>query len=300
MDKNDIISKIYFDRSGYGSKKTTLADAKKVNKNITTKDVDEFFKKTVAEKKQLKGYNSFIAPHAYYEFQMDLFFIKDIPDQKWEIGLLLIDIFSKYCVIIPIETKGIGDVVRGILEGIQKMGKKPSIIYSDDETALRYETVQQLFRDKDIKHIVTRSHAWFAERMIRTVKDMLYKRIDNSKKENPQWTDFLYEVLLTYNNKLQHSSHGMTPNQARQPKNEIEVKLQLLSKQNHTRLYPMLEVSSKVKILRKKKPGEKERTSVWMDEIQEVISIGTSHNQTYFKLKDLPKQYLRNEVLKVV
>ena len=74
MDKNDIISKIYFDKGGFGSKKTTLVDAKKVNKNITTKDVDEFFKKTVAEKKQLKGYNSFIAPHAYYEFQMDLFF----------------------------------------------------------------------------------------------------------------------------------------------------------------------------------------------------------------------------------
>ena len=54
MDKNDIISKIYFDRSGYGSKKITLQDAKKVNKNINMNDVDEFFKKNVAEKKQLK------------------------------------------------------------------------------------------------------------------------------------------------------------------------------------------------------------------------------------------------------
>ena len=61
----------------------------------------------------------------------------------------------------------------------------------------------------------------------------------------------------------------------------------------------MLEVGSKVKILRKKKAGEKERTSVWSDEIHEVVSIGTSHNQTYFKLKDLPKEYLRNELLKV-
>ena len=298
MDKNDIISKIYFDRSGYGSKKITLQDAKKVNKNINMNDVDEFFKKNVAEKKQLKGYNSFIAPHAYYEYQMDLFFIKDVPNQKVEIGLLLIDIFSKYCVIIPIKTKFIGDVVSGILEGIQKMGKKPDIIYSDDEGALRNESVQELFKDKGIKHIVTRSHAWFAERMIRTVKDALYKRIDNSKEENPQWTDFLYEVLLTYNNKLQHSAHGFTPNEARQPKNEIEVKLQLVNNANFSRRYPMLEIGSKVKILRKKTVGEKERTSVWNDEIHEVVSIGTSHGQTYFKLNN-GKQYTRSEILKV-
>ena len=63
------------------------------------------------------------------------------------------------------------------------------IIYSDDETALRNESVQELFKDKGIKHIVTRSHAWFAERMIKTIKDMLYKRIDNSKDEDDQHND---------------------------------------------------------------------------------------------------------------
>jgi len=73
MDKSDIISKVYFGKSGFGGKKTTLADVRKVDKTITMKDIDEFFIKTVAGKKQLKGYNSFIAPHAYYEYQMDLF-----------------------------------------------------------------------------------------------------------------------------------------------------------------------------------------------------------------------------------
>ena len=31
--KQDIIGKIYFDRSGYGSKQTTLRDAKEKDKN---------------------------------------------------------------------------------------------------------------------------------------------------------------------------------------------------------------------------------------------------------------------------
>ena len=55
MDKNDVISKIYFDKSGFGSKKVTLQDARKVNKNITMDDIDNFFKKNVEQKKQLRN-----------------------------------------------------------------------------------------------------------------------------------------------------------------------------------------------------------------------------------------------------
>ena len=33
MNKNDIINKIYFEKSGYGSMQNTLKDAKQVDKN---------------------------------------------------------------------------------------------------------------------------------------------------------------------------------------------------------------------------------------------------------------------------
>ena len=48
--KQDIISKIYFDRSGFGSKATTLKDAKAKDPSITMKDVEEFFQKNVEQK----------------------------------------------------------------------------------------------------------------------------------------------------------------------------------------------------------------------------------------------------------
>ena len=69
--KNDIISKIYFDRSGFGSIQTTYQDARAKDKTITLDDVKEWFKKNVEQKKQLRGQNSFIAPYPFYEFQMD-------------------------------------------------------------------------------------------------------------------------------------------------------------------------------------------------------------------------------------
>ena len=39
MSKNEIISKIYNDPSGFSSMKTTLGDAKKVDRTITIDDV---------------------------------------------------------------------------------------------------------------------------------------------------------------------------------------------------------------------------------------------------------------------
>ena len=74
MTKNEIISKIYHDPSGFSSIKTTLDDARKVDKTITIEDVKDWFSKNVEKKNQLKGMNSFVAPHPYYEYQLDLFY----------------------------------------------------------------------------------------------------------------------------------------------------------------------------------------------------------------------------------
>ena len=74
----------------------------------------------------------------------------------------------------------------GILECFKMMGKKPEILYTDDEAAISSDAMTEYYIQNKIKHYVTRNHAAFAERFIRTFKDMLYKRIDGgSKKENP-------------------------------------------------------------------------------------------------------------------
>ena len=43
MDKQKIINDIYFDRSGFGSRATTLKEARENDKSITKEDVEEFF-----------------------------------------------------------------------------------------------------------------------------------------------------------------------------------------------------------------------------------------------------------------
>ena len=298
-NKNAIISKIYFDKSGYGSIKTTFEDARKKDNSITIEDVKQFFNEKVNKKTQLKGYNSFVAPYAYYEFQFDLFFIQDLENQKNKVGAIMIDIFTKYMWVVAIKSKNEGDVASALIECMNKIGKKPEILYTDDERSLNSSAIQQYLSENNIKHLITRSHAWFAERAIRTFKEMLYKRIESSKDKNVQWTDFIYEILLTYNNELKHSSTNHTPNEARNNKNELNVKINMLMHQKHDRKYPILEIGSKVRIYRKKRTGEKSHTSYWSDDVYEIEEITHSLGQPFFKVKGLERKYLRNELLKV-
>lgn len=304
MTKDETISKVYYDPAGYGSVQNTWLDAKKKDPSITIKDVRIWFANNIEQKKRPRGENSFITPHAHFEYQVDLFFINDLEKQKFKIGMMMIDHFSKFMVVIPLMSKDSGHIAAGLLEGMHKMKHTPKMIYTDDEGALSTDTLKEFFADKNIKHVITRGHAAVAERGIRTFKDALYKRIDSEKrtkdKSNVQWTDYIFEILLTYNSKLKHTTTGMTPETALDEGNKREVWLNTFLKSKQDRKYPEVAIGDKVKIARKKKFGEKERTSVWSDARYEVVGISDSLGQMYYKLKDVAREYLRNELLKVM
>ena len=181
---DNIISKIYYDKSGFGSIKTTFEDARKVDKSITLEDLKILFNNIVKKKDNWKGYNSFVAPHNYYEYQADLFFVNDdefLENQNFKVGMIMIDICCKYMWVVPIKSKSEGDVAAGLLECFHKMSKHPEILYTDDEGALNSVAIQKCLKGKNIKHIIARGHAWFAERAVRTFKSMLYKRVEHRK-----------------------------------------------------------------------------------------------------------------------
>ena len=169
-NKDDIISSIYYDRSGFGSVATTYKDSKAKDATITLNDVKEWYKKNIKQKQQLRGQNSFVATEPYWEYQLDLFFINDIPDQNFKVGAVMIDIFTKYATIVPIKSKDEGNVASALIQGFKEMGKNPRLLYTDDEPSLNTEAIQKYLKDNNIEHHRTRGHANFAERLIRTFK----------------------------------------------------------------------------------------------------------------------------------
>ena len=108
---------------------------------------------------------------------MDLFFINENPEQKFTIGLLIIDIFSKFMIVVPLFSKQPQDLLDGIEEGFKDMGGKPESIYTDDEGSLNSKLLQDYFKEHNIKHITTRTHAAVAERAVRTIKDLIFMKI---------------------------------------------------------------------------------------------------------------------------
>ena len=71
----DAIEKVYYDNNtGYRNLKETWKAAKAIDASVKEKDVKEWKERLEAQKKQVPGYNSFIASKPYEEFQIDLLF----------------------------------------------------------------------------------------------------------------------------------------------------------------------------------------------------------------------------------
>ena len=176
------------------------------------------------------------------------------------------------------------------------------MFYSDEEGSLYSQPVLEFLEDEKIKIHRTRGHPAFAERFIRTYKDMLFKRVEADEKkgkQNIQWIDYNLEILLTYNNKMVSSATKFTPLEARKKKNEFAVKLNLSLQAKRNRTYPEIETGDEVKVMRKKGVGEKERTSHWTKNKQTITKIEKKLGQNYYFLDGGTKPFLRHELLKV-
>ncbi len=104
--------------------------------------------------------------------------------------------------------------------------------------------------------------------------------------------------MLTYNNKLKHSSANKIPEDARKDTHQADVKANLEIRALKNRKYPILNVGDKVNIMRRKKINEKDRTSNWSIETFEVTSISESLGQKYYKVAGMDRDYTRAEILR--
>ena len=88
---------------------------------------------------------------------------------------------------------------------------------------------------------------------------MLRKRIDNDVKQGDeiQWHNYIYQIMITYNNKNEHSAIDMTPNEATKEDNALEAETNMKLKAKRDRHYPPLVVGDRVKIMFKYNKGKR-------------------------------------------
>ena len=313
---NEAIANAYFDEDGFRGVQDTYKKAKAENAAVTLQHVRDWFERTVARKKNLKGYNSFVANKPKQEYQADLFFLtsgadvhkrkrrKDIVEaiDADKPAILMTDVFTKYTRVIPVDNKLTDTVLHGLRDLFNKMGGKPEVLYTDEEGSFLSNLVKHGMEEDNVRLFCTRGRAAFAERQIRTIKGMIVKRLAYSGSRN--WRDqvFLDNVTNTYNTEWDHKTTGMTPYRARMPENRPQVKAKLETNRMMNRAYPKIEIGDKVKIIEKKKPHEKEQVIIWSEKTFKVEDIGTDYqmNQMVYYTDARPEPYLRHELLKVL
>ena len=70
--KKDALHSNYFNELfGYGNAQEQLKTAQKLNPSITLADIKKWREENIEQKKQLKGYNSFVATRPKQEYQVD-------------------------------------------------------------------------------------------------------------------------------------------------------------------------------------------------------------------------------------
>jgi hypothetical protein len=259
--------------------------------------------------KKQRGFNSFIVDEPLEQYQNALMFLNDFPNGEGNaICLIMVDIFTKWTQIVITESKTVPDVLKAIKAYLNLMNGKPKLIYSDNEGAFNSNEVQKFFKREGIRHITTLNHAAVAERQIRTMKDMLYKRLEYnaqdkvptmSGKHGPTLEELIEQVTQVYNNVRKQRVMKMTPAEACKPENLDKVRTNLELSRKSNRIYPKVSVGDQVRVLKKADRLDKERVSNWTPTKYKVESIETIGDQNFYKISGHPRLINRAEILLV-
>ena len=313
-DRFKQISKVYHGPEGGKPAFKTWEDAREINPRITLNEVKGWFKMNIQPKGQVWGKrNSYVAQGPYVEFQADLFLVTEnqFKNQEYKYGLSMIDVFSKYAVVLPLKENTAEPLTEAIFEAFELMGKKPKILYTDNEGALNTAWVKAKFEKEGIKRVVAGT-AYFVERFNRTFKNRMADRLKEllkpkrivgkqPKREpiNYQWDDLIPFIMAEYNAKNKHRITGMTPLEARKPSNEADVKAGIELAATQGVKFPPLRVGDTVRMLLKKKLGHKEFQDAFKPGKQTVVSISESLGQKFYTLSD-KREYVRSDLVKML
>ena len=297
-EKDRIIRQVYYDSdSGFGSIKSTYDDAKKILNTITYNDVKDFLERQKSRQtKGYRGFNSYVAHEPLQEIQIDIadFTASGALNDGFRYLLVAVDIFTKKAHGVAIKDKQPAESVRAMKEILKVIGV-PEVLYHDNEGSWNSGDFVQLLNQHEIKQIITSTPPPFAERMVQTIKRMIHTRLGGLEIDQQEWVSLLPSVLKKYNN-TEHSTIGMSPNQATQGNDNIEIWLNINNKANFNRKYPPLFKGSEVRVYVKPGSFKKGYDSKWSKEVYKVIAI-TEDKKQFMVSNNSRRLYSRHELL---
>ena len=251
-----VIKQVYEDpRNGFGSIADTLRQARARDPSISRADVVRFMEGVKArEDRPQRGYNSYVPVEPMHQLQVDLADMNVFSTTPYRYMLVAVDSFTKKAAAVPVASKTAPATAAAWRQVIFALGV-PSYVYSDDGAEFKGEFKQKLDY-YDIDKVVSRGHAFFVERAIRTIKEALVRRISAGVVARNRWYQLLPDVLAQYNSR-KHAGIGVTPNQAYSDTAKAEQARQVMQARakSGAPARPLLRVGARVRVRVKPREG---------------------------------------------
>jgi len=206
--------------------------------------------------------------------------------------------------VVPLTGKTAEECVKALDTVMEKM-HAPNYVYTDSGGEFKGPFDKRLGY-YFVEHIVTRTHAPFAERVIRTLREGLDARLTATDTSKKLWWKMLGYVVNQYNETV-HVTTGEAPNDIHHLNMEDdkewidELRQRIIDKAHFNRKYPMIKVGDTVKIL--KKPGKRGEFKIgfkaWSTETYPVTKIEFREGMPLFFLEGLKEPLRNHEIMRV-
>ena len=188
--------------------------------------------------------------------------------------LTVIDVFSKYGWIVPLNDKSGKSTAAGFMK-IFTSGRKPGKVWVDKGREFYNTDVKKLV---ELYSTENEEKSCVVERWNRTMREKMFKYF--TANSTRRYIDVLNEMVNSYNN-TRHSSIKMTPAKASLKANEKTVWMNLFGNEIHKAIKPKFSIGDKVRITKKKNIFEKGYTPRWTEEIFTISTIQYTDPPTY-------------------
>lgn len=190
--------------------------------------------------------------------------------------LAVIDSFSKYLWTQPLKSKSATEV-RDAMEKILKI-RSPRNLQTDAGKEFYNKSFKTLMDKYNINHYSTFSvtKASMAERVVRTLKEKLYKQFSLHGKYN--WLNILDNVTQEYNSTI-HRTIRMKPKDVTKRKEKVLLKSIYI--QPKLAVQKRFSINNMVRINKYKSIFDKGYTPNWTTELFKVVKIQLTNPTTY-------------------
>ena len=307
-----VLKRIYYgpnQAASYSSAERLYDAAKSERPDVTRKRVKDWLRKQVAYTRHKKPRLTFprrkvLTLRQDYIWASDLIVIDSLVNVNdgYQYIVTVVDLFSRKLWTRKIKQKSkieMEKALRSIIE--ENEGKSPYKLWTDEGT--EFLSLKDLYQEMEIERYSTRNpkiKSAYAERMNKTIQDLLYKAM--TARNTARWIDLLDDVTYVINNRVSSVLHGLTPNEAHDPKNEEYLRAKFLEDHaRHKKRFafqkPLFAVGDGVRLLEKRNVFTRGYEPSFSKQVYAVKKVQWTYPITY-KIEGKQRAYYSSEMVR--